>query len=95
MVHVFIRFIAIKTIVNQLRCRIHGIHGIYPVCCAKGSNQRLRRALREQNPRNKERPATARHGQEVLITLLGGDIDRPVIIGAVYDGQGADNQQSN
>ncbi len=39
--------------------------------------------------------ALPRIGQEVLITFLGGDIDRPVITGAVYNGQGADNAQAN
>lgn len=27
-------------------------------------------------------------GQEVLVSFLGGDIDRPVIVGAGYNGQG-------
>jgi type VI secretion system secreted protein VgrG len=67
----------------------------YRVCCAKRFNQRLCRGLRKTSPRNKERRATARHGQEALITFLGGDIDRPVIVGSLYNGQGADNAQSN
>jgi type VI secretion system secreted protein VgrG len=39
--------------------------------------------------------ALPRIGQEVLITYLGGDIDRPVVVGALYNGQGVDNAQSN
>jgi type VI secretion system VgrG family protein len=29
-----------------------------------------------------------RIGQEVLVNFMGGDIDRPIIVGAVYNGQG-------
>lgn len=38
---------------------------------------------------------TPRLGQEVLVGFIGGDIDRPVVLGAVYNGQGQENAQSN
>ncbi len=38
---------------------------------------------------------TPRVGQEVLVSFLGGDIDRPVIVGAVYNGQGTLDAQGN
>ncbi|MBK1716019.1 type VI secretion system Vgr family protein, partial [Rubrivivax gelatinosus] len=38
---------------------------------------------------------TPRLGQEVLVGFLGGDIDRPVVMGAVYNGLGRPDAQSN
>ncbi len=38
---------------------------------------------------------TPRIGQEVLVAFTGGDIDRPVVIGAVYSGQGTPDAQGN
>ena len=38
---------------------------------------------------------TPRLGQEVLVQFIAGDIDRPVVVGAVYNGQGSADAQGN
>jgi len=38
---------------------------------------------------------TPRLGQEVLVAFLDGDIDRPVVVGSVYNGAGQPNAQAN
>ena len=39
--------------------------------------------------------AVPRVGSEVVIDFIDGDIDRPVVIGSVYNGRGAPDAQNN
>ncbi|NLC21555.1 MAG: type VI secretion system tip protein VgrG, partial [Halomonadaceae bacterium] len=39
--------------------------------------------------------AVPRKGQEVLVAFLEGDIDRPVVVGALYNGRGQPDAQHN
>jgi type VI secretion system secreted protein VgrG len=38
---------------------------------------------------------TPRVGQEVVVAFMGGDIDRPVVLGAAYNGRGTPDAQGN
>jgi type VI secretion system secreted protein VgrG len=38
---------------------------------------------------------TPRLGQEVLVQFVAGDVDRPVVVGVVYNGQGSADAQGN
>jgi type VI secretion system secreted protein VgrG len=38
---------------------------------------------------------TPRLGQEVLVQFIAGDVDRPVVVGVVYNGQGSADAQGN
>jgi type VI secretion system secreted protein VgrG len=38
---------------------------------------------------------TPRLGQEVLVQFVAGDVDRPVVVGVVYNGQGSPDAQGN
>jgi type VI secretion system secreted protein VgrG len=76
-----------------------GGHSGAPAADAAGASTgiwvRVATALAPMAGANWGAVALPRIGQEVLVTFLNGDIDRPVVVGAVYNGRGQDNSQSN
>jgi type VI secretion system secreted protein VgrG len=73
----------------------HGLQGLAdnaPASDASGTWVRVSELLAGANWGSHFVP---RLGQEVVVRFVDGDIDRPVIAGAVYNGVGQDNAQGN
>jgi type VI secretion system secreted protein VgrG len=63
-----------------------------PACDASGTWVRVAESVAGANWGSNFTP---RLGQEVLVGFVGGDIDRPVVVGSVYNGRGQADAQGN
>ena len=70
-------------------------HSGAPADDAAGTWVRIATAMAPVAGANWGSVAVPRVGSEVLVDFIDGDIDRPVVIGSVYNGRGAPDAQNN